>query len=109
MYQEFNLIQFLTLSLPLFLLLAENYRLYASVSFILIILVLGLPMWWKTTEIYRVQLPYSEIESLTQVEIAARSTVYLYTRDVERSLLLQSELEDAYKTHRKEPFPILPS
>lgn len=75
---------------------------YASISFILLILVLGLPMWWKTTQVYRVELPYKEIESLTKVEITARSNVYLYTKDAGRARLLQTELEDMYRTHRKE-------
>lgn len=80
---------------------ADKYRLYASISFILLILVLGLPMWWKTTEVYRVQLPYTEIEQLTKVEIAATSTVYLYTKYAGRGQLLQTELQDMYRTHRE--------
>lgn len=37
----------------------------ASVSFILIFVCVGLPVWWKTTTVYRVNLPYDEIETLS--------------------------------------------
>lgn len=80
----------------------DKYRMYASISFILLILVLGLPMWWKTTEVYRVQLPYNEIARLTKVEITAKSTVYVYTKYAGRGRLLRDELEDMYRTHRKQ-------
>lgn len=70
-------------------------------SFILLIVVLGLPMWWKTTEVYRVPLPYKEIEGLTEVEIKATTTVYLYTKDATRSDLLQTELKDLFSVNRK--------
>ncbi|XP_077510166.1 phosphatidylinositol glycan anchor biosynthesis class S [Amblyomma americanum] len=37
----------------------------ASVSFIIIFILVGLPVWWKTTTVYRVTLPYDEIEALS--------------------------------------------
>lgn len=37
----------------------------ASVSFIVIFILVGLPVWWKTTTVYRVTLPYNEIEALS--------------------------------------------
>ncbi|KAL1428615.1 hypothetical protein MTO96_002973 [Rhipicephalus appendiculatus] len=37
----------------------------AGISFILIFVFVGLPVWWKTTTVYRVNLPYDEIETLS--------------------------------------------
>ncbi|XP_061461115.1 GPI transamidase component PIG-S [Rhineura floridana] len=37
---------------------------YAALSFATIAIVVGLPLWWKTTETYRASLPYSEIAEL---------------------------------------------
>lgn len=42
---------------------------YAALGIGLICVVFGVPLWWKTTEIYRVQLPYSDIDRLSQTEI----------------------------------------
>lgn len=80
----------------------DKYRVYASISFILLILVVGLPMWWKTTEVYRMKLPYNEIESLTKVPIKTRSAVYIYTQVHGRSKLLRSELKDIFPGRKKD-------
>jgi phosphatidylinositol glycan class S len=35
-----------------------------------IIILLGLPLWWKTTEVYRAQLPLTEIEEWSNWEVS---------------------------------------
>jgi len=46
-------------------------------SYALLILIIGIPVWWKTTEVYRVALPYAEIRSLNEsaLNISARVTI----------------------------------
>lgn len=66
----------------------------ASTSFILVIVVLGVPMWWKTTEVSRVPLPYDGINALNEVSIAVRSTVVLYAPKSGARLL--NELRDSF-------------
>uniref|UniRef100_A0A8C5MUZ8 Phosphatidylinositol glycan anchor biosynthesis class S n=1 Tax=Leptobrachium leishanense TaxID=445787 RepID=A0A8C5MUZ8_9ANUR len=41
----------------------------AAISIALISAVLGLPLWWKTTETYRAALPYSEISQLDTLQL----------------------------------------
>jgi len=41
---------------------------FSAISYILIFLVVGLPVWWKTTEVYRAVLPYDEIHALSDVK-----------------------------------------
>ncbi|MEE6509028.1 hypothetical protein FKM82_023899 [Ascaphus truei] len=41
----------------------------AAVSIALVAAVLGLPLWWKTTETYRASLPYSEISQLDTLRL----------------------------------------
>ncbi|KAI5642564.1 phosphatidylinositol-glycan biosynthesis class S protein domain-containing protein [Phthorimaea operculella] len=36
---------------------------WASASFVGVLFIIGLPLWWKTTEVYRVALPYDKINS----------------------------------------------
>ncbi|XP_027582572.1 GPI transamidase component PIG-S [Pipra filicauda] len=38
----------------------------AALSFAAIAVVLGLPLWWRTTETYRAALPYADIDGLGQ-------------------------------------------
>lgn len=43
----------------------------AALSFAAIAVVLGLPLWWRTTETYRAALPYGDIEGLGQLPVSA--------------------------------------
>lgn len=43
----------------------------AALSFATIAVVLGLPLWWKTTETYRAALPYADIDGLGQQPVSA--------------------------------------
>lgn len=48
----------------------ERWRQYVSSLSILVVAVfIGLPLWWKTTEVYRCPLPYSEIEALAGQQV----------------------------------------
>lgn len=42
------------------------------------VVVIGFPVWWKTTEVYRVALPNSQIMSLDHTSISITSTVYVW-------------------------------
>ncbi|XP_076461379.1 GPI-anchor transamidase component PIGS-like [Babylonia areolata] len=42
---------------------------YAALGIGLVCILVGIPLWWKTTEIYRVQLPYSDIQRLSHTQI----------------------------------------
>ncbi|XP_050671247.1 GPI transamidase component PIG-S isoform X2 [Leptidea sinapis] len=41
----------------------EWSRMWASASFVGVLIVIGLPLWWKTTEVFRVALPYDRINA----------------------------------------------
>ncbi|GAB6030053.1 hypothetical protein CHUAL_005736 [Chamberlinius hualienensis] len=52
----------------------EKYKL-ASIASYLLIIVIGLPIWWKTTEVYRVSLPYDDIHRLAENDMTLPVTV----------------------------------
>ena len=47
----------------------DKIRRLIITSFFIIIL-LGVPLWWKTTEVYRAQLPFTEIEEWSNWEVS---------------------------------------
>lgn len=49
---------------------------YAALGIGFVCIVIGIPLWWKTTEVYRVSLPYAEISDLSV-------TKFKYTVDVD--------------------------
>ncbi|XP_037512932.1 GPI transamidase component PIG-S [Rhipicephalus sanguineus] len=53
----------------------------ASISFILMFVFVGLPVWWKTTTVYRVNLPYDEIETLSTKTAVHRIKVEVVSCD----------------------------
>ena len=55
----------------------DNYRQYvSSLAILFVSLFVGLPIWWKTTEVYRSPLPYEEIRSLAQVQVGFILTMF---------------------------------
>ncbi|KAF3816611.1 hypothetical protein GH733_013959 [Mirounga leonina] len=54
----------------------------AALFFAAVAILLGLPLWWKTTETYRAPLPYSQISGLNalQLRLTVPITV-VFTRD----------------------------
>lgn len=44
----------------------------AALFFAAVAIVLGLPLWWKTTETYRAPLPYSQISGFNALQVRLR-------------------------------------
>ncbi|XP_055523531.1 GPI transamidase component PIG-S-like isoform X1 [Wyeomyia smithii] len=74
-------------------------HIYATLAFIVVIIVIGVPMWWKTTEVYRVPLPYAEIEALAESPIRASIRLGLFVRSPERRDILLFELSKKFENN----------
>jgi len=46
-----------------------------------LMLLVGLPVWWKSTEVYRAELPYSDIELLQDLSTRQKVFILLVTND----------------------------
>ncbi|XP_072518015.1 GPI transamidase component PIG-S [Salminus brasiliensis] len=42
---------------------------YAALAIAAVVIVLGIPLWWKTTETYRAWLPFSQISELDSLQL----------------------------------------
>ncbi|KAL7853637.1 hypothetical protein AOLI_G00204810 [Acnodon oligacanthus] len=42
---------------------------YAALAIAAVVIVLGIPLWWKTTETYRAWLPFSQINELDSLQL----------------------------------------
>jgi len=49
----------------------------AAAAYALVMVGIGLPVWWKTTEVYRAHLPYSDIDQLAELDTRQRADVFL--------------------------------
>lgn len=41
----------------------------AALAIAAVVIVVGIPLWWKTTETYRAWLPFSEISELATLRV----------------------------------------
>lgn len=83
---------------------SEKYRIYASISFVVVLIVIGLPLWWKTTAVYRVSLPYTKIKDLDDLDLYFTTNVTIATLDPSRGQALSKELSTFFKTSSKKVF-----
>lgn len=60
-----------------FFFLDKSIQHTAALSFGFICLIIGIPLWWKTTEVYRVNLPYSDIADLSNTKVTKLSYRYM--------------------------------
>lgn len=65
----------------------------------MVIVLIGVPMWWKTTEVYRVSLPYAEIEALSEVPIKATIRMGLFVKSADRKEILMFELRKKFENN----------
>lgn len=68
---------------------------WAALSFVVILIILGVPLWWKMTEVERSFFPYSEI-----AELHSRNIIFPLHIDVKTSSIsaenLVNDLENLF-------------
>lgn len=83
----------------------RKQNIYATLGFGFVCLLVGLPLWWKTTEVYRVALPYSDIEDLasSQFEYVVELEVVSYDESLVSPDLasLSKQLMDGLSSREK--------
>ncbi|XP_058055557.1 GPI transamidase component PIG-S [Anopheles bellator] len=75
----------------------DSIHIYATIAFVVIIILIGVPMWWKTTEVYRVSLPYAEIQALSDAPIKTAFRLGLYCKSPERRDIMAFELRKKFE------------
>ncbi|PSN33756.1 GPI transamidase component PIG-S [Blattella germanica] len=78
----------------------ESYRIYAAISYAVVLIVIGMPLWWKTTEVYRVSLPYTKIAELDGLDTKLAMNISISTLDPPRGEKLAADLTEIFKTSK---------
>ena len=47
----------------------------SAISVAVVAILLGVPLWWKTTEVYRAPLPYDAIANLSHLLVSVQASV----------------------------------
>ncbi|XP_068623435.1 GPI transamidase component PIG-S [Battus philenor] len=74
----------------------ESNRMWASASFVGVLIVIGLPLWWKTTEVYRVALPYDKINAFDTQAHAVSSELVVLAYDEKTAAEVAGYVEKAF-------------
>lgn len=45
-----------------------------------ILLVIGIPLWWRMTEVQRYPLPYAQISQLGNIDVSIATDIFVYTK-----------------------------
>lgn len=69
-----------------------SYRIYASISFAVLLLGVGVPLWWHTTAVPRVTLPYDGIARLSNLDIRISTKILVAALTEYRAKLLVEEI-----------------
>ena len=68
----------------------ENCKTYATLSYAVVMLVVGLPVWWQTTDVERAPLPFDRIDEMNQETLKQVVPITIVSMQSEQS----SKLED---------------
>lgn len=63
----------------------------------MLLLGIGLPLWWHTTAVPRVSLPYTGIERLSNLEINVRTKVVVVALSQDRVESLARDIAGAFE------------
>lgn len=74
----------------------EKYRTYASISFAVLLLGVGIPLWWYTTAVPRVPLPYSGIAALSHHDTKIQTNIIVAALSNERAEQLAQEINSFF-------------
>ncbi|XP_071448081.1 GPI transamidase component PIG-S [Hetaerina americana] len=78
----------------------EDARMYAALGFAFILLVVGIPLWWKTTKVHRVALPYGRIGELSDVSLTYEFVVNIVATNHARAQKLAEDLQESFKSSK---------
>lgn len=70
---------------------------YSAISFFVVLILIGVPLWWKTTEVYRFSLPYSQIDVLHEHKLTIQMNIHVMTIDNSRGTAIVEDLKKFFQ------------
>ncbi|XP_026807179.1 GPI transamidase component PIG-S isoform X2 [Rhopalosiphum maidis] len=59
----------------------EDLRNLSAAVYAFILLVIGIPLWWRMTEVQRHSLPYAQILQLGTMDVVISTDIFIYTKN----------------------------
>lgn len=65
----------------MFFYFVEDLRNLSAAVYAFILLVIGIPLWWRMTEVQRHPLPYAQISQLGSMDTVIATDIFVYTKN----------------------------
>lgn len=75
----------------------DDERMWAALSFVIILIIIGVPLWWKMTEVERSYFPYTEIADLRDQNVSFPFTISICTENIDAAHKMKNNLEQYFK------------
>jgi len=76
----------------------EDLRNLSAAVYAFILLVIGIPLWWRMTEVQRHPLPYTQISELGNMDVAIATDVFVYTKDPSETERIIEQIRAAFNS-----------
>ncbi|XP_001945270.2 GPI transamidase component PIG-S [Acyrthosiphon pisum] len=81
----------------------EDLRNLSAAVYAFILLVIGIPLWWRMTEVQRHSLPYAQISQLGTMDVVISTDIFVYTKN---PYVTEQIIEQIYTTFNSTMFSI---
>ncbi|CAI6344098.1 unnamed protein product [Macrosiphum euphorbiae] len=81
----------------------EDLRNLSAAVYAFILLVIGIPLWWRMTEVQRHSLPYAQISQLGTMDVIISTDIFVYTKN---PYVTEQIIEQIYTTFNSTMFSI---
>ncbi|VVC29688.1 Phosphatidylinositol-glycan biosynthesis class S protein [Cinara cedri] len=76
----------------------EDLRNLSAAVYAFILLVIGIPLWWRMTEVQRHPLPYSQISQLGNMDVTIATDIFVYTKNVSKTEQIIQQLHTTFNS-----------
>lgn len=74
---------------------------YSAISYMVVLFGIGIPMWWYTTQLYRMALPDTRMQNLGTAPLQIQMNIHLATTSVNFKQLIINEINEHFKNSGK--------
>lgn len=76
----------------------EDLRNLSAAVYAFILLVIGIPLWWRMTEVQRHPLPYTQISELGSMDVAIATDIFVYTKNPSETERIIEQIRIAFNS-----------
>lgn len=77
---------------------SEDLRNLSAAVYAFILLIIGIPLWWRMTEVQRHPLPYAQISELGSMDVVITTDIFVYTKNPYETERIIDEIDTTFNS-----------